>query len=307
MTQMRQYMVPDGLIGQRLDVGVSRLAGISRHGASQLIDRGDVLVDGQAAPKSLRLESTMILEVQLPPPPCVHPVPTPANFDVLYDDDDVIVINKPPGIAAHSGPGWDGPTVIGALLASGIRVSTSGPTERKGIVHRLDAGTSGAMVVAKTERAYGQLKNEFRYRRVTKRYHALVEGHPDPWRGTVDAAIGRRPGKDFRMGVTYEGKASITHYDTLEVMPGAALLSIILETGRTHQIRVHMEAIGHPVIGDPLYRPHKALADRLGLQRQWLHAVELGFSHPITHEDIRVEAPYPRDLSEALKKIRKAL
>lgn len=219
-------MIPDGLIGQRIDVALTRLAGVSRHTAARLIDNEAVLVNGNCPRKSLRVDTGMTIEVDLPDSPSLEPKETPADFDIIYEDDDLIVINKPAGIAAHSGPGWDGPTVTGALLAAGIRVSTSGPPERTGIVHRLDAGTSGAMVVAKTERAYGQLKNEFRYRRVTKIYHALLEGHPDPQRGTIDAPIGRRYGKDFRMAVRYDGKLARTHYETLEMFAQLSLIHI---------------------------------------------------------------------------------
>lgn len=304
MSQQRTYMLPDGLIGQRVDVAVSRLAGISRSSAQQIIDDGDVLVNGQVVSKSQRVECEDVLDVTLPDPPLQQPQPTPADLDILCEDDDIIVINKAPGMAAHSGPGWDGPTVIGALLAAGIRVSTSGPVERTGIVHRLDAGTSGAMVVAKTERAYGVLKNAFRYRRVKKIYHALVEGYPDPLNGTIEAAIGRAPGREFKMAVTYDGKPAVTHYRTIEAMAGATLLEVNLETGRTHQIRVHCEAIGHPVIGDPLYGPNPGLAAKLGLDRQWLHAVRLEFEHPVSHQTITVNAPYTSDLEQALAKMR---
>lgn len=244
----------------------------------------------------------VLLEVDLPTPDTTPP-PT-ASLDILYEDEDLIVINKPVGVAAHTGPGWDGPTVISSLEAAGVRVSTSGPTERQGIVQRLDVGTSGAMMVAKSELAYGRLKNAFRRREVRKIYHAVVEGHPDPSRGTIDAPIGRHPSRTWRMAVTEDGKRAITHYDVEELMAGAALLEVNLETGRTHQIRVHMAAIGHPCVGDVFYGADPRRAEDLGLVRQWLHAVEVEFRHPRNEEKVVVRAPYAADLESALETLR---
>lgn len=267
-----------------------------------LLEEGRVRVDGRVAAKSDRLAGNSILEIDLPE---VTKSPAPAApLDVLYEDEDLIVINKPVGVAAHTGPGWDGPTVISSLEAAGVRVSTSGPTERQGIVQRLDVGTSGAMMVAKSELAYGRLKNAFRHRAVHKIYHAVVEGHPDPARGTIDAPIGRHPSRQWRMAVVEGGKRAVTHYDVDELMPGAALVKVNLETGRTHQIRVHMSAIGHPCVGDVFYGADPIRAERTGLERQWLHAVELGFKHPRTGEGVTVHAPYPDDLVAALDALR---
>ena len=179
---------------------------------------------------------------------------------MLYEDDDIIVVDKPRGVAAHPTPGWTGPTVIGGLLAAGHTVATSGAAERQGIVHRLDANTTGTMVVAKSERAYSALKRAFRERTVDKRYHALVQGHPDPLRGTVDAPIGRHPSGDGRFAVISDGRPSVTHYDTMEAFRAASLVVVDLETGRTHQIRVHMSAIRHPCVGDLLYGADPVLA-----------------------------------------------
>ena len=191
----------------------------------------------------------------------------------LYEDDDIVVVDKPVGVAAHPSPGWTGPTVTGGLAALGVRLSSSGAAERQGIVHRLDAGTTGIMVVAKSGRAYTALKRAFKQREVTKRYHALVQGHPDPTRGTVDAPIDRHPRQDWRFAVVAGGRPSVTHYDTIEAFPAARLLDINLRTGRTHQIRVHMSALRHPCVGDITYGADPTLAARLGLSRQWLHAV----------------------------------
>jgi len=219
---------------------------------------------------------------------------------VVYDDDDIVVVDKPVGVAAHPSPGWTGPTVIGGLAGAGFRVSTSGSAERQGVVHRLDVGTTGLMVVAKSETAYTSLKRQFRERTVDKTYHALVQGLMDPPRGTIDAPIDRHPQHDWRWAVVTDGKPSITHYETLEAFRHASLLEIHLETGRTHQIRVHMSAMRHPCVADLTYGADPVLAQRLGLTRQWLHAVRLTFDHPSTGERVAFEAPYPADLQHAL-------
>lgn len=305
VAETRVYPIPDGLVGERLDLALSRLLGLSRTRCAALLDEGAVLVDGKAATRSQRAEAGVMLSITLPENPVVtEPI---LDLEVLYDDDDVIVINKPVGVAAHTGPGWEGPTVVGSLDAAGVRVSTSGAPERKGIVQRLDVGTSGAMMVAKSERAYSRLKHAFRERTVGKIYHAIVEGHPDPSRGTVEAPIGRHPSRTWRMAVMDGGKHAVTHYSTIEVLPGAALLHIDLETGRTHQIRVHMSAVGHPCLGDTFYGADPVRAEKYGLTRQWLHARELSFTHPITGEPLRVIAPYPQDLDEALDLLRNPL
>lgn len=303
MADVRSLPVPDGLEGERADAALSRLFGLSRSRAAEVIAAGDVLVDGQAVSKSDRLHAGAWLEVTLPPPvaapaPVAEPVP---GMGILYEDDDVVVVNKPIGVAAHPTTGWTGPTVIGGLLGAGHTVATSGAAERQGIVHRLDANTTGAMVVAKSEVAYSRLKRAFKERRIDKRYHALVQGHPDPFRGTVDAPIDRHPSGDGRFAVVAGGKPSVTHYETVEAFRAASLLDIDLETGRTHQIRVHMAAIRHPCVGDLMYGADPVLAARLGVRRQWLHAVRLGFEHPVRGHWVEFEAPYPDDLTGALK------
>ncbi|MBO0826074.1 MAG: RluA family pseudouridine synthase, partial [Actinobacteria bacterium] len=223
---------------------------------------------------------------------------------ILYEDADIVVVDKPVGVAAHPTPGWTGPTVLQGLLAAGRDVATSGAAERQGIVHRLDAATTGVMVVAKSEHAYRVLKQAFRARAVDKSYHALVQGHPDPLRGTIDAPIGRHPSGDGRFAIVSDGRAAVTHYDTLEAFRAASLLQIGLETGRTHQIRVHMAAVRHPCVGDRLYGADPALARRLGVSRQWLHAVALGFAHPVDGRRVEFTSEYPADLAAALDKLR---
>jgi 23S rRNA pseudouridine1911/1915/1917 synthase len=306
VTDRRTLAVPEGLEGERLDAALARLFGLSRTRAADLVTQGRVRLDGREAAKSDRVSAGAWLDVELPPPPApVEIVAEPvAGMRVRYDDEDVVVVDKPVGVAAHPSPGWDGPTVIGGLAAAGYRVSTSGAPERQGVVHRLDVGTSGLMVVAKSERAYAVLKQAFRERTVDKRYHALVQGHPDPLRGTVDAPIDRHPTHDWKWAVVSGGKPSVTHYDTLEAFRGATLLDVRLETGRTHQIRVHLAALRHPCVGDLTYGADPKLAERLRLARQWLHAVRLGFDHPVTGDRIEVSSAYPADLEHALDVLR---
>ncbi|MBN6054170.1 RluA family pseudouridine synthase [Nonomuraea sp. RK-328] len=306
MTERRSLPVPDGLEGERLDAALSRLFGFSRTRAAELIGAGEVTVDGREPAKSDRVQAGAWLEVTLPPPvatpmPVAEPVP---GMRIVYEDDDIVVVNKPIGVAAHPTVGWTGPTVIGGLLGSGHTIATSGAAERQGIVHRLDANTTGAMVVAKSEHAYSHLKRAFKERTVDKRYHALVQGHPDPFRGTVDAPIDRHPSGDGRFAVVAGGKPSVTHYDTIEAFRAASLLDIKLETGRTHQIRVHMSALRHPCVGDLLYGADPTLAARLGVGRQWLHAVSLGFEHPSSGEWMSFQTDYPEDLQKALDIVR---
>ena len=306
MSEHRSLAVPEGLDGERLDAALSRMFGLSRTRAAELVASGHVALDGGSAGKSDRVHEGAWLEVSLPAPPTPQ-APPPEHvpgLEILFEDPHVVVVNKPVGVAAHPSPGWDGPTVGAGLRAAGHLVSTSGAAERQGIVHRLDVGTSGVMVVAKTEAAYSNLKRAFRERRVTKRYHALVQGHPDPLRGTVDAPLGRHPTQEYKWTVLSGGKASTTHYDTIEAFRAATLLDVGLETGRTHQIRVHMAAIRHPCVGDTLYGADPTLTTHLGLERQWLHAVALGFEHPVLEDRIEVESSYPDDLRKALEIVR---
>ncbi len=312
MPDHRTLPVPDGLVGERVDVAVARMLGLSRTAVADLAAAGNIgVADSPGAVatvvgKSHRLEADQWLEVTLPEvarSAAPEPAPVP-GLTVLYADDDIAVVDKPVGVAAHPSPGWNGPTVIGGLAAAGHRISTSGAAERQGVVHRLDAGTTGVMVVAKSESAYTSLKRQFRERTVAKTYHAVVQGHPDPSRGTVDAPIDRHPTADWRFAVVAGGRPSVTHYATLEAFTYASLLEIDLETGRTHQIRVHMSAIHHPCVGDLTYGADPSLAERLGLRRQWLHARRLGLEHPGTGRWVEFTSPYPPDLQHALDLLR---
>ena len=311
MRESRAMPVPDGLDGMRVDAGLARLLGLSRTAVAALAEEGAVLLDGTPATKSEKLPAGAWLEVELPEPKrelTVEAEPV-EGMTILYADDDVVAVDKPVGVAAHTGVGWTGPTVVGGLAAAGYRISTSGAHERQGIVQRLDVGTSGVMVVATSERAYTVLKRAFKQRTVDKRYHALVQGHPDPSSGTIDAPIGRARGNDWKFAVTSEdrgGRPSVTHYDTVEAFQAASLLDIHLETGRTHQIRVHFAAIRHPCCGDLTYGADPTLARRLGLERQWLHARSLGFTHPTDGRWLEITSDYPADLQHALDVLRHA-
>jgi 23S rRNA pseudouridine1911/1915/1917 synthase len=300
--ELRSLPVPEGLEGERLDAALGRLFGLSRTKAADLAEAGRVTLDGAPAGKSARVTSGAWLEVELPDPPAPVSVvaETVEGLRIVHDDDDVVVVDKPVGVAAHPSPGWTGPTVVGGLAGAGYRISTSGAAERQGVVHRLDVGTTGLMVVAKSERAYTLLKRQFKDRTVEKVYHAVVQGQMDPSRGTIDAPIDRHPQHEYRWAVVTGGKPSITHYETLEAFRHASLLEVHLETGRTHQIRVHTSAMRHPIVGDLTYGADPVLAKRVALHRQWLHAVTLGFEHPGTGEHVEFTSPYPADLQRAL-------
>lgn len=304
MSDTRYLPVPQSWEGERADAALSRMLGLSRTRAAQLLADGAVECDGVVLGKSDRLLGGT-LEVTLPDERPPGPEPEiPGGLRIVHEDDDLLVVDKPVGVAAHASPGWSGPTVVGALAASGHTLSVSGPPERQGIVHRLDVGTSGLMVVAKSDLAYSALKRAFKERTVDKVYHAVAQGHLDPTEGTIDAPIGRHPSSDYKFAVTADGRDSITHYAVLEMFPGASLLEIHLETGRTHQIRVHMTAIRHPLVGDATYGADPSVAKRLGLTRQWLHAKALTFAHPRHGEQVTVTSEYPPDLADALAVLR---
>ncbi len=301
--EVKILSIPEGLNQERVDAALSRLLGLSRNVIVGLIDAGEVSKSGKVVGKSDRVIAGDQLEILLPAVKGEAKLTaTPIDgLKVVFDDEYLIVINKPVGIAAHPSPGWKGATVVGAIFAAGYQLATSGAAERQGVVHRLDVGTSGLMVVAKNEIAYAHLKDQFRQRTVSKVYHALVQGHMDPTVGTIDAPIDRHPREDYRFAVVANGKPSITHYKTLEVFPAVTSLEIELETGRTHQIRVHFSALHHSLVGDLTYGADPALATRLGISRPWLHAKELGFTHPASGKRLSFTADYPEDLTRSLQ------
>ncbi|AFN46013.1 RluA family pseudouridine synthase [Arachnia propionica] len=304
---MSVFLVPDALAGQRIDVVASRVTGHSRSRVAELIAAGGMLLDGETVKRASRIVTAgaMLELVTEPRPTQVASRPRlVGGLEIIHEDRDIVVVDKPAGVAAHPSLGWEGPSVTEHLAAAGIAIATSGAPERQGVVSRLDVGTSGLMVLARSERAYSVLKQAFRDKAVDKTYQALVQGHPDPFSGTIDAPIGRHPGHEWKMAIVGGGRESVTHYETLEAHRAATLVEVSLETGRTHQIRVHFAAIGHPCCGDPLYGSDPALAKRLGLDRQWLHATRLAFEHPVEGNRVEFKSELPRDLEHALREVR---
>ena len=278
----RLVPAPDALVGKRFDVAVAKMLGISRAKAADLIETGQARVLGRDIAKSSSLQAGEtvefdIVEERSEPEPIAH------DMAVVYEDDDVVVVDKPVGVAAHASVGWTGPTVLGSLLDRGVRITSYGAAGRQGIVSRLDVGTSGLMLVCKSELAYVEMRRQFAEHEVVKTYHALVQGNLKEDKATIEAPIGRAKVSDFRFCVTPAGKEAITHWDVMERFGEATLVSVNLETGRTHQIRVHFSSIGHPLVGDPMYGANPQLSEALGLERQWLHAMQLEFRHPRTH------------------------
>jgi len=300
------FEIDSSLAGERADTAISRLLGISRSSAAEVCESGGARLGKKTIGKSDRLNQGDQLVIDPPEPqPALAVVETPVDdMAIIFQDQHIVVVDKPAGVVAHPTVGFSGPTVAGALLSMGISLTTSGAQERQGIVQRLDVGTSGLMMLAKSELAYSRLKQAFRDRTVHKLYHAIIQGHPDPSEGTFDAPIGRHPKAEFKFAVMDSGKPSVTHYKLLELFAGASLCEVVLETGRTHQIRVHFSAFRHPLVGDTMYGADPTFAKKLGIERQWLHAKELGFSHPITGEQMHFVSEYPTDLAEVLVRLR---
>ena len=309
MRESKSIEIPEGLDNERIDSALARILGLSRNVIVKLLDSDEVTLGHKVLSKSDKVLAGQSITILMPEPPSGIAIPpTPLeDLTIVYQDKDLVIVNKPVGCAAHPSPGWTGPTVVGALVAAGIPLSPSGPAERQGIVQRLDVGTSGLMMVAKTEAAYLKLKNMFRNREIKKIYHALAQGHLEPAVGTIDAPIDRHPKEDYKMAVISEGKPSITHYEVIEFYRSVSLLKVELETGRTHQIRVHMSAIRHPLVGDMTYGADPNLAAEIGVKRPWLHAQALEFTHPISGLTISVSAPYPSDLTDSLSRLSDAV
>ncbi|MBT1165336.1 RluA family pseudouridine synthase [Bifidobacterium simiarum] len=294
---------PDALIGRRFDVAVAKMTGESRSKAGHLIDSGQVRLLHRPCDRSTTLLAGDMVEFALKAE-VKSPEPIAEDMAIAYEDDDVVVVDKPVGVAAHASAGWTGPTVLGSLLQRGVHITSYGAAGRQGIVSRLDVGTSGLMLVCKSELAYREMRRQFAEHEVVKTYHAVAQGNLRQDRATIEAPIGRDRVSDFRFTVTPAGKPAVTHWDVLERFGEATLAKINLETGRTHQIRVHFSSIGHPLVGDHMYGANPKLAEELGLERQWLHAMELEFRHPRTHVWTHVKSQYPADLAHALDVLR---
>ncbi|MFN8017876.1 MAG: RluA family pseudouridine synthase [Acidimicrobiales bacterium] len=299
--------VPDALDGERIDRVVSMLTEVSRTEATRLVAAGSVTVDGAVATRGAdRLEAGSRIEIALPEaqgdalPQADPSVAVP----VVHEDADVVVVDKPADLVVHPGAGHLDGTLVNGLLARYPEIAEVGEPDRPGIVHRLDRGTSGLLVVARTERAYESLVEQLAARTVARQYRTLVWGHLESPRGVVDAPIGRSPKHPTKMAVTERGKPARTRYEVVRSFDDPVVVSELecrLETGRTHQIRVHLSAIGHPVVGDERYR---GVRQSLACPRPFLHAELLGFEHPATGEHLELTSPLPADLREVLDRLR---
>jgi 23S rRNA pseudouridine1911/1915/1917 synthase len=292
--------VPPESSGTRLDRFLAELPEVgSRAVAERLVRDGAVLVDGRARPKSHRLDGGEELEFE---PPATRPSglePEEMDLAIPYEDEHLLVVDKPAGLVVHPAAGHHTGTLVHGLLAYDVEGGEE--SERPGIVHRLDRDTSGLLVVARSPEAHRRLEEMVRRRELTREYTALVVGRPRSWRGTIDAPIGRDRHDPLRHSLdTDSPRAAVTHFEVAELIGDHALLRVTLETGRTHQIRVHLAAIDLPVAGDPTY----GRAGDLGLERQFLHAARLAFEHPFTGEPVDVTSPLPPDLDESLATLR---
>lgn len=288
--------------GLRIDVCAAGAADVTRSRAAALISDGNVLINGKPAAKNCRVRSGDAVVINVPPPEAYNIAPENIPLDIVYEDEDIIVVNKPKGMVVHPAPGnWSGTLVNALMYHCGDSLSGINGEIRPGIVHRIDKDTSGLLVVAKNDRAHQSLAEQIQVHSAGRRYFAVVYGCPREETGTIQAPIARHPIDRKKMAVLAGGREAITHYQVLEHYQGYTLMKFRLETGRTHQIRVHMAHIGHPIIGDPLYGPAK---DKWKLQGQCLHAGELELTHPVTGERMLFEAPLPEYFEKVLQKLR---
>ena len=298
-----QFPVPEALAGERLDRAVALLTGWTRSEVQELVQAGAVLVDGERVPKSRKLEAGSVVELLEEPAVAGLPAPDPAiDVIVRHEDDDVVVVAKPAGLVVHPGAGHADGTLVNGLLARYPEIAEVGDPARPGIVHRLDRDTSGLLVVARSQAAYEGLVEMLAAHDVERRYDALVWGVPDARRGVIDAPIGRSVRRPTRMAVREGGRGARTAYEVVGTYPdaGVARLECRLETGRTHQIRVHLQAIGHPVVGDAAYGGQRPA---ITLDRPFLHAGGLAFAHPLSGAPVAVEEPLPRELVALLDQL----
>ena len=303
-----ELVVPAGGAGVRLDRFLAGVAEVgTRSQAKRLIDAGRVRVDGVARKSAHLLGAGARLEIELPEPEPLAAEPEPLPLSVLYEDADLLAIDKPPGMVVHPAPGARRGTVVNALAHRLGALAGVGRPDRPGIVHRLDRDTSGVLLVARTAAALEALARQFRTRTIEKVYLAVVRGHLGAAHGTIDRAVGRHPRERRRMSVhSRRGRAAVTRWTALERLPGATLVRLEPETGRTHQLRVHLAAAGHPIIGDRVYGARRAgrAGTRLDFPRQALHAAEIRFDHPSSGARIVVRAPLPPDVEQLLATLR---
>jgi 23S rRNA pseudouridine1911/1915/1917 synthase len=297
-----RFEVEEGTAGQRLDAWLAATLGVARAEAQRLVDGGSVRVDGATRRKSHTVAAGSLVEVERPAaPPEPRALPP---FEVRYEDEHLAVVAKPAGVVVHRAPGVRAATLVDALAAR-MPLAPAGGDERPGVVHRLDRDTSGLLVVAKTDAAHAALADAIRRRQVERRYLALVGGEFALPTGRIEAPVGRLQSDRTRMGVTPEGREAVTEFRVLEPMAAVSLVEATLGTGRTHQIRVHLAHVGHPVVGDRTYgRAAQHLAGQLGLERPFLHARSLRFAHPVHGGEVLVEEPLPADLVRALRAAR---
>ena len=300
MTDAIRFTPDDSEVGQRIDVVLSTRASITRTLAQRALKAGDVTVGGVAARSSHRLERGDVVEGTIPDASIPPPQPEDISLEVRYEDERVLVISKPAGLVTHPARGHESGTLVNALLGRGGALSGTGTT-RPGIVHRLDKDTSGLLLVAKDDDAHAFLVDAMQRRVIDRRYLALVRGDLPAASGTIDAPVGRHPTRWRLNAVVPSGKPAVTHYELVATTGEVSLVRIRLETGRTHQIRVHLAHLGHPVLGDRVYGGVSELSRRLGLERPFLHAAHLAFPHPDETGTVAVDDPLPPDLLAALE------
>ncbi len=300
----QEFSVDCGDAEERLDQYLTKATGLSRNQIQRLVSEGAVRVDGDIAHKNHRMRAGELVEVVIPQPKTAEPVPQDIPVEILYEDECLAVISKPAGLVVHPAPGHPDGTLVNALLYSMEDLPGVGGVVRPGIIHRLDRDTSGLMVVAKNDEALTRLQDMVKKRELKRIYLALVHGVPATRFGTIDAPIGRDPRNRKKMAVRAQGsREARTHFEVLRQLPEASLLQVELITGRTHQIRVHLAYISHPVVGDPEYGTHGNLEKKLGLERQFLHACRISFTHPITGLELTFEDGLPADLEQALEQL----
>lgn len=288
--------------GERLDkVIATHLPDLSRALVQRLIKQGQITVNGRSTKPSYRVEAgdTVVVHIPSETPPPVAPEPIP--LDIIYEDQHLLAVNKPAGMVVHPALGHHSGTLVNAVLAHCPQTATVGGPDRAGIVHRLDKDTSGLILIAKDQAIHTALQRQFKRRRVQKTYLALVEGHPSPRQGIIDAPIGRDKRQRKKMSVVRTGREARTTYHVIEMFDEHCLLELQPETGRTHQIRVHLAWLGHPVVGDTVYGYRK---QRLLKHRHFLHASGLSLAHPVTHQTLSLTAPLPDDLAALLSRLR---